>query len=304
MLLCATAAQAEVFGIKPGSFNATASTTQAGAHPDVTVRFSLREADGNPYAAAGVAQTVVVDLPPGLVGDPSAAPRCARVQFPACPIETQVGSVTLNTGLVPTIVAPVFNVVPSHGAPAEFAFRAFLVTIRLQVSVRPDGGLRTTIAGLPTIAPLLMNQLTFWGVPGRRRSHDGDRWRECAGLSSLDPADIDPSACGIFGDGPDAGGHASPGPRKAFMTNGTHLRGARHRQAGGRELGSPRRVGARGGRSCRSRPAATDRPSRRAAPPPSTPPRPARRRRGRSRCRSRSRTIPTRSRRRRCGAPW
>ncbi len=83
----------------------------------------------------------------------------------------------LKTGLIDEMWAPVYNVVPSQGAPAEFGFMAAgLLAIRLQISVRPDGGLRTTIENLPSIAPLVENELTFWGVPADA-SHDADRGR-------------------------------------------------------------------------------------------------------------------------------
>jgi hypothetical protein len=67
--------------------------TQAGAHPyQVAATMSF---DGEPFEDP---KDIVVDVPPGLVGNPNATPFCARKQFVAdvsgCPPETQVGLLT------------------------------------------------------------------------------------------------------------------------------------------------------------------------------------------------------------------
>lgn len=219
VLAGAAAAQAEegAFGVVPGSFSASLSSDQAGGHPDVTVRFTVRHRVMDPsdpdylgtsYKAYGVTRDVVVDLPPGLLGDPSAAPRCKALQWPACPLETQIGTVRLKTALVDEMWAPVYNVEPSHGAPAEFGFMAAgLLAVRLQISVRPDGGLRTTIDNLPSIAPLVENELTFWGVPADA-ANDDERGRSCMFFFGTTVCD-------------DEGDHPSSEPRKPFMSNAT-----------------------------------------------------------------------------------
>ena len=68
----------------------TPSTTQAGAHPDVTVDLAFSVSSGDDV------KSVAVVLPQGLVGDPSAADRCTEAKFKddACPAGSQVGTQT------------------------------------------------------------------------------------------------------------------------------------------------------------------------------------------------------------------
>ena len=207
-LAAAVSAQAQ-FGIAPDSFTVTTSTAQAGAHPDVNVRFTLNNDGGYPPVTDGTVKTVVVDLPAGLLGDPTKAPRCATAAFPDCPLETQVGTVRLRTGLLPEVWAPVYNIVPSNGSPAEFAFNAYLLPVRIQVAVRTEGdhGLRTTIETLPTLAPMSETDLTFWGVPADP-SHRAMRGYECADLGGFEDCRGD-------------GDSDSADARKPFMSNTT-----------------------------------------------------------------------------------
>jgi hypothetical protein len=210
-----SAQAADGFGVVPRSFAATPSTTQAGAHPDVNVRFALNSSPAiHPRSGAlldepaETAKTVIVDLPPGIVGDPTATPRCDAEVPLFCPPETVVGFVRVRTFLLKEGIAPVHNLVPSAGAPAELGFWAML-TVKMQISVRSDGdyGLRTTIDNLPTPAPLVATDMTLWGIPADG-SHDDDRGRTCldeglgAGLN-----------CMMLG-------QPSSAPRKAFLTNG------------------------------------------------------------------------------------
>jgi hypothetical protein len=207
-LAASVSAQAE-FGIAPDSFAVTTSTAQAGAHPDVNVRFTLNNDGGYPPVTDGTVKTVVVDLPAGLLGDPTKAPRCAIAAFPDCPLETQVGTIRLRTGLLPEVSAPVYNIVPSNGSPAEFAFNAYLLPVRIQVAVRTEGdhGLRTTIETLPTLAPMSETDLTFWGVPADP-SHRAMRGYECADLGGFEDCRGD-------------GDRDSTDARKPFMSNTT-----------------------------------------------------------------------------------
>jgi hypothetical protein len=84
-----------------------------------------------PYTSEEVKQ-IVVDLPPGVVGDPLAAPKCPlsvatstrrveSVLVDECPSDTRVGTLSL---IQPTSVEQelsIFNVVPEQGYAAEFA---------------------------------------------------------------------------------------------------------------------------------------------------------------------------------------
>ena len=174
------------FGFVDGTVGVTTSTTQAGGHPDLNVRFSLTSVL-TPHPQLPIwemdrpletARDIVVDLPPGLVGDPTAIPRCSAAAFMSerCPPESQVGVMRANVFFMPGHEPnAVYNVVPSHGAPAEFAFVKMALPVHMLVSVRDgDHGLRTTITSLPTQGALSSADLTLWGVPGDP-SHDADR---------------------------------------------------------------------------------------------------------------------------------
>lgn len=181
-LACSAAAEAEEFGVVPGSFQVTQSTTQAGAHPDVTIRFEYTSRlemhpllDPNDPSTQPMPRpletprNIAVDLPPGLIGDPSAADRCTAVQFASssCPPTSQVGLATVDVFLFPIAwPVPVYNLVPSKGVPAELGFYALTVPVHVLVSVRDeDHGLRTTIADIPSQGPLWRSELTLWGNP-------------------------------------------------------------------------------------------------------------------------------------------
>jgi hypothetical protein len=80
------------------SFTASASTRQAGAHADLSVSFELNHDPlGNPI---GQLKSATVELPPGVVGDPQAVPRCTEKDFLvlACGPQSQIG--TLDTALM------------------------------------------------------------------------------------------------------------------------------------------------------------------------------------------------------------
>ena len=91
------------FGIESGSLTAVALNRdgtldlQASSHPySFNLSFNLNK-DAEGHSEGGEVRDLVVDLPPGMIGDPLAAPRCTRQDFeggtPRCPAETQVGIV-------------------------------------------------------------------------------------------------------------------------------------------------------------------------------------------------------------------
>src|SRR5947207_15979941 len=86
--------------------------TQAGSVPfegvtDFTLNTTpLATPDGN-------VRNIRVDLPPGLVSNPQATPKCTEAQFPSCPANTQLGTEAITTaGGVPAGTFPVYNMVP------------------------------------------------------------------------------------------------------------------------------------------------------------------------------------------------
>ena len=162
--------------------------TQAGGHPFeafTDINFQTHEVPNpgdpaNPFVIPDESvRTIQVDLPAGLVGNPQNVPQCTRAQLNggfggACPINTQVGVTTLKTGVGINVTAPVYNLVPAAGTPAQFGFIALIPPVYINASVRPDGGLTVTIPNNSQALPLTGTELTFWGVPADP-AHDDER---------------------------------------------------------------------------------------------------------------------------------
>jgi hypothetical protein len=227
MLLAPAVARAD-FGIMRGSFTAGAfqsdgvtPDTQAGDHPyEATTSFELNtDARGVPE---GRLKDVIVDLPPGFVGDPNATPQCPQATFlsttyvqyesgKGCPDDTVVGEAEIswvnginNEGL-PEIVGPVwipvFNMAPSRGQLAVFAFNAGPVTALIDISVRTAGDYGVTAKVSNIVGPAIVNAgLTLWGVPADP-GHDPYRGH-----------------C-LKGDATSSGNCPSDAPPRPFLTN-------------------------------------------------------------------------------------
>ncbi len=155
--------------------------TRAGAHPYaagtevrlVTVPHPTH-ADVNQLGPVEEPRDIQVQLPPGFVGNPSAAGRCPMHEVKtgpfttdraACPMTAAVGHISLD-GYV-DLDAPIFSVIPEVGYPAQFAFSTQNFTFLLSPELRSDGdyGINVTSYNSP------MNGVTdirarfcSWGV--------------------------------------------------------------------------------------------------------------------------------------------
>ncbi|HWX46155.1 MAG TPA: hypothetical protein VNY52_12640 [Solirubrobacteraceae bacterium] len=174
--------------------------TQAGAHPfQVTGSILLDQGEdaasfaSAPDAGPAVpARDVVARLPPGLIANPSAVPRCLAWQFAEsvgggeqdrCPYQSAVGaaSVTFDLGGVTrTVATPVFNIEPEPGEPARFGFYVPLegVPVVLTTSVRSseDWGVDLSSSELPQNSGISGVRVTFWGVAGSALHDDARGW--------------------------------------------------------------------------------------------------------------------------------
>ena len=161
--------------------------TQAGSHPySLTVSFFL---NNNGAELAGEMRDVVVAVPPGIIGDPQAVPRCTRAELDeaGCPPDTQIGynqpllgsyspGAPIESQFILALKLPLFNMVPPPGVPAEFGFLLGGQGARLDAAVRSGGdyGISEHINNI-IHDQITLNTITIWGVPGEA-SHD---YRRC-----------------------------------------------------------------------------------------------------------------------------
>jgi hypothetical protein len=169
---------------------------RAGSHPySVTssIKFETKIGLGGKVVPDQDVKDVEVELPPGLVGNPNATPKCPFDKFSVnnraytqCPDSSQVGVAVVETGFGEGPARPltfgIFNLVPPPGAPAEFGFVALSVPILLVATVRTGGDEGVTVYSKNTNQGLRIYGVTttFWGLPSSP-SHDGERG-ECLGL--------------------------------------------------------------------------------------------------------------------------
>ncbi len=202
--------QPVAFGIEEGGYtivpeNADGSVdTQAGSHPfqlTSTVDFNeiLTEIQGpgvetKEFApgAPALTRNLAFEVPPGLLGDITAAPQCPEAAFNAlrgptnaCSPASVIGVATV-TILDPsrlhykTIAVNLYNLQPLPGEPARFAFEVDLIPVMLEASVRTGGdyGVAIKVSNSTQAAQVLGAQVTFWGDPGDP-VHNNARGNNC-----------------------------------------------------------------------------------------------------------------------------
>ncbi len=164
------------YGLSPGSFFSQLSSAQAGGHPNLTTGFALSERAV--AVNSGAPRDFEVELPVGLVGNPTAVPRCtvAELQAEDCPADSAVGSFVLaiaEAGSTKLTEAPglVYNLVPEAGEPAALGFDAGagIGMTRLDTAVRSAGpyNVHVSIRDVSEGAAIVISSLTLWGVPSR-----------------------------------------------------------------------------------------------------------------------------------------
>ncbi len=164
--------------------------TRAGAHPyqlRIGAQFTL-EAEGTP---AENPKNIVADLPAGLIVNAEATPvRCTEAELVSsvegknpCPDASAIGLVHITSNAVvgfatPSLTAPLYNMVPTQGAPAVFGFDAggFGIFIHLFGKVRSDGdyGLSSETLDTPQFGSVSGVRVDLWGDPSDP-SHDKRR---------------------------------------------------------------------------------------------------------------------------------
>jgi hypothetical protein len=221
LLIFAPAASAsfEITGFDGVALNSDGSaSTQAGAHPfEVTTSFSISSAldyKGS-LAPEENPRDIEVLLPPGFVGNPTAAPKCTEAQlalsnfvppFNKCPIDSQVGyteiAFTLG-GTEPTLYKlPVYNMETPLGSPALFGFNviAFPTYLHARVRTGEDYGVTAALSPAAQATPFVGGTFTLWGVPADP-AHNSERSVFCEGGSCT------------------GSGATALAPRRPFLTN-------------------------------------------------------------------------------------
>jgi hypothetical protein len=194
-LLFAAPAMAE-FGITRFAFSARnqdgTADVQAGSHP-YALNTTIVLTDPGPAPATGNLKDTKLELPPGLVGNPDATPRCTYEEFVRqvgggaeageCPNETAVGVETFyiqnaaTPGNTSASSSAVYNLVPPAGVAAEFGFvGAKHAPVLLEESVRSgkDYGVTTNVSNVTEGINLYATKVTIWGTPGDPAHND---WR-------------------------------------------------------------------------------------------------------------------------------
>ncbi len=168
---------------------------KAGSHPDSIVT----TVDFAPLDSEGGLRDLSLELPPGLIENPSAVSKCSQAQFhtprissfeaslsgESCSSLSQIGVAQVRAGSV-TRTFGVFNLDPPAGAPSQIGFSPFGVAIALTPHIRPASGeYGTTLELLDVSSGLNLEKLklTIWGTPWSIE-HNGQRG-EC--LNEVEP---------------------------------------------------------------------------------------------------------------------
>jgi hypothetical protein len=179
---------------------------QAGSHPyaatfDIELPTAVTQ-EGELVSARGKEpRDIAVSLPPGLVGDPGATPRCTHQELEhlfspsTCPGASQVGYLNVKTAFQVTGVFQVFNMVPPPGVPVELGFNILGIITYLDAGVRSGGDYgATTHANNNFQGEIQSVRLTLWGVPGDP-SHNSWRSRAELGCKEFDQPNQRPNVC-------------------------------------------------------------------------------------------------------------
>ena len=185
MLALPAAAQAS-FGIAEFDAGARAQggaiATEASSHPvSLDIDVELEHAGA---FAEGDLRDLSVELPPGLLENPTATPVCKQTDFltprespweeslsgESCPDNTQVGTIALTSshGGGETRTFGLFNLTPPPGAPSELAANAYGMPLIFVPQVRQadgDYGFTLRTANVPQLLSITALHLSIWGVP-------------------------------------------------------------------------------------------------------------------------------------------
>ncbi len=181
-----------------GAFDASGNPdASAGSHPfraSATVAFNTipnPDYNGDPLETPPIlpdqeVRDVVTSLPPGLIGNPTAAPTCDMADFLSgpCPVGAQIGHALFTVGgpnpqIAPdgdTFPTPVYNLTPEYGSAAKFAFIALGVPVYLNGTLSKTPPYHAILASTNAsqLAYIFAVDVSIWGDPADP-AHDSQR---------------------------------------------------------------------------------------------------------------------------------
>jgi hypothetical protein len=231
----------EVFDVATQTYGQNGIFDQAGGHPWKGITDFTMRLDGTGTPQGGNPGRVRVDVPAGLVPNPTLFPRCSQAFFEAgtCPPDTQIGieEIEIKEGpAVARVQVPLYNLEITPDRVSLFAFDAadaapLIPAIGGLAGLDPtyivggvrdqpssfgphDTGLFFTIDDVPATPSIRRSKLTFWGVPGDP-VHNLQRDQACA--TPLEPVALPPACVG--------GNLPHTNPELPFLNNPTHCTG-------------------------------------------------------------------------------
>jgi len=184
---CELTPRAKCYGVE--SLDATLSSAQAGAHPDLSFTFDIKKDPASKPNGFGLkdayapTRNVRVELPPGLIGDPGVLgvpQQCTaeELNHEECPNASQIGIAEIfGYELNSTFLEPIYMMRPPGGdVVARLGFIAGIVPVYIDATVRTasDYGLTLEIIDAATAVKLIRSKATTWGVPADP-SHNTER---------------------------------------------------------------------------------------------------------------------------------
>ncbi len=189
LTISATPALPGIQSFIAGAYNKNGGLdSRAGGHPytaSTGIFVNTKRAPNGNVVPSGEPKDIMVDLPPGFLGNPVAVPQCPDSEdLSGCSTNTIVGVVkpmieefgSGNHGGTTTAV-PVFNTEAPFGSPAKFKFLADnILLVNVVGSLRSDEDYGVTV-GSPNTAQIRAVYgafFSFWGAPADP-SHDSQR---------------------------------------------------------------------------------------------------------------------------------
>jgi hypothetical protein len=177
------------------SFAAAPQDLQAGGHPyELDDHFRLSTAPENPWGNAFPSfaivnsKDIVTTLPPGMIGNPQATPRCTanELAHATCSGAAQVGVLRVEANrrqppmVPPYHEIPLYNLVPPNGVAAQLGAPLPLpinAAAHIDASLDASSGYGVEASASNTTAAegLISVTATIWGVP-HDPSHDAERF--------------------------------------------------------------------------------------------------------------------------------